>query len=547
MVWSEFMRILKDISQLLLFVLLNQLFAVDLVKSQVFQEVSKSKNIIFEHKDARAGKYHFTETLGSGLAWLDINNDEFIDLLLINGDSSFSTKFYLNENGKFNDVTKEKMITSDSRGMGVCSADINQDGWVDFLITNYGNDILYINHNGEKFSTHQLDSKIQTNQWSTSCAFADLDNDGDLDLYVTRYVEYNLDGNNSCQTNGAKGYCNPEQYLGQTDGLYLNDGTGVFLEVGETHGVSIVKKDRGLGVVISDFDQDNDLDIYVANDGSANRLYINDGQGYFKDKGLISGVAINQNGLAEASMGVALGDVDNNGYQDLIVSHFSMETNTAYLNKGKLLFSDSTNLLKLSQASYMFMGWGLELKDFNNDGFEDLVVANGHIHEFIKNIDSRQSYEQENQLFINQKQNQFQLTLFANPLSSSKNKSSRGLATADWNNDGRIDLAINNINDSLDVYENISANSNNWLGISLVGSKLNRSAIGAVVTVQSNNLKQRKEVISGGSFMSQSDIRLIFGLGSYNDPVTVLIVWPDGKMSEYKIEKLNQYHKIQYR
>ncbi len=527
---------------------MNKLFCILTIisfatQAEIFKEKSDELGISFKHYDGRSGIYHFTETAGSGVAWIDFNNDDKIDLLLVNGVNG-NHKLFENNGETFKDVSMYlNSKKSDDRTMGICSADINQDGWVDFLLTSYGHDKIYINQNGKGFNSYNLDRK---KLWSSSCSFADLDNDGDLDLYVARYAKYQLNGNKTCQSGDAKGYCNPTAYPGETDGIYLNDSKGQFTEVSDQRGIHTGGEDRSFGVLISDFDNDNDSDIYVANDGSNNRLYINDGKGQFKDNGLISGTAINLNGIAEASMGLAIGDINNDSKQDIIVSHFSMETNTIYQNFGGTFFSDSTQNFGINNSSYMSMGWGLSLADINNDGLEDLIVANGHIHEFAAKIDSRQTYKQANQIFINDSGKKFNVVSEDKAFHPITHKSSRGLAMADWNNDGKIDLAINNINDSVDVFENIDSNVNNWIGVKLIGNKINRSAIGAVVTLNNGDLVIRKEVISGGSFQSQSDLRLLFGLGQNKGPVHIEVKWLDGKKSSVNIEKINKYHTIIY-
>lgn len=522
------------------------MFFTHVCASVTFNEFSKELGINFTHNDGRTGQYHMTETSGSGIAWIDFNNDDKLDLLIINGIDG-KHKLFENTGEKFIDVSKQKLpIPTSNRGMGICSADINQDGWVDFLITSYGTDILYINQNGEKFVGQKLEPNQPLNRWSTSCAFADLDNDGDLDLYVARYAEFKLNGNKTCQNRQAKGCCNPTDYLGSRDGLYLNDGHASFTDTSKVRGIHTGTKDRGFGVIISDYDQDGDNDIYVANDGSHNRLYANNGKGYFIDQGLMSGVAINQDGKSEASMGLAIADINHDGYQDIIASHFSLETNTLYQNYGNSMFADMTQAYGLNQSSFIKMGWGISFSDVNNDSYDDLIVANGHLHDFIKKIDSRQTYQQSNQLFLNNKGRKFGLQTHENSFVAAKDKASRGLAMGDFNNDGKVDVAINNINDEVDVFINKDENKNNWLAIKLVGNKVNRSAIGAIVIVKSGNLVQRKEVVSGGSFMSQADFRLIFGLTNHSGTVEVNITWPNGNKKKINIDKLNRYHTIQY-
>ncbi len=540
-------KAISKIIMILLFYTLNGQCAA------IFSEKSKTLGITFKHEDGSTGLYHMTETAGGGIGWMDYNNDGLLDLFIIGGVNG-KNKLYKNTNNHFEDVSQAMNVeNSDGNSMGICSADVNQDGWIDFLVTSFGSDWLYINQQGQSFKQSKLDTGDNKYQWSSSCAFADLDNDGDIDLYVARYGVFELDGNKSCIIGKGvgenKGYCNPKHYVGVPDGMYLNNSKGKFSKINnKERGLGTGTDDRGFGVVISDLDNDNDMDIYVANDTTNNRLYRNNGKGFFTDISLISGVSINFNGVAESSMGIAIGDLDHNGYQDLILSHFSMETNTVYLNYKNNNFADMTQSKGLNRTSFMSLGWGMSLVDIDNDGYDDLIVANGHINDFIAEVDSRQTYNQANQIFLyDYKKKKLNLIDFEQSFSSpSTNKSSRGLATADWNNDGKIDFAVSNTNDHVDVFENRNNNSNNWIGIKLIGNKINRSAIGAVVTVKSENLIQRKEVISGGSFMSQSDPRLIFGLDENDSPASVSIVWPDGKKTHLKVEKLNQYHSINY-
>ncbi|MFK8011072.1 MAG: CRTAC1 family protein [Marinicellaceae bacterium] len=527
-------------------VLITLLISTAPLYAQTFKEISNSLGVNFVHQDARVGEYQFTETAGSGLGWLDYNNDGNLDLLIVNGIKEGNV-LYKNTGSGFENVTQSVLKQRNiGRGMGICSADLNQDGWIDFLITNYGNDVLYLNNSGKYFTRKNLDSKPQTYQWSTSCSFADLDNDGDLDLYVGRYAQFKLSSNKACQKTQAKGYCNPTDYKGETDGLYINDGKANFTNLTLKRGINNGINDRGFGVVISDYDHDNDMDIFVANDGTENRLYINDGKGYFKDNGLYSGTAINQNGLTESGMGVALADINQDGYQDIFITHYSMETNTLYQNYGEGNFSDMTHVYGMNQTSYMSMGWGTSFVDINNNGYDDLIVANGHLINYIKKIDDRQTYGQVNHIYLNQKGKAFTLQNHKESFSTEIKKSSRGLATADWNNDGKIDFAVNNIVDEFKMYKNTDENSNNWIGINLIGNKINSSAIGAVVTLKTENMSQRKEVFSGVSYMSQSDLRLIFGLGDFKQAVEFMVKWPDGKESKHTISELNKYHTLNY-
>ena len=535
-------NVCKQLLVLLILMITNQ------GDADIFDNKTKALNLHYSHKDDNQGLYHMTETTGGGVAWVDYNHDGWMDLILVTG-SKGKIQLFKNVSGQFIEASQQLVYdNSNDISMGICSADVNQDGWVDFLLTRYGNDLLFINQAGKSFVGSPIDQEKTKYQWSSSCAFSDLDNDGDVDLYIARYVDFKMNGNQSCIQSGGKGYCNPNTYSGTVDGMYFNNGQGKFIKSNnKKRGVHTGTNDRGLGVVISDFDQDLDMDIFVANDMTGNRLYENNGKGYFTDISLISGVSLNFNGVAEAGMGVALGDIDHNQYQDLILSHFSLETNTIYQNYKNNKFYDMTQSKGLNQSSLMSLGWGITLKDINNDGFEDLLVANGHIHKFINKVDSRQFYKQPNQIFFTDKKSQrFTLVDKDKSFSNSKIKSSRGLATADWNNDGLIDLAISNADDYFDIYENSDNHSNNWIGFELKGKLINSSAIGAVIILEAGKLKQRKEVLSGGSYLSQSDFRLVFGLKDFGKTAKATIIWPDGKKSFQEFTQLNKYYKIEY-
>ncbi|MFC3195693.1 CRTAC1 family protein [Marinicella sediminis] len=541
----------------IIFGLLLSLSVTDL-QAEFFHDVTDELAINFQHRDDRDGQYQFTETSGSGTAWLDFDADGDLDLLFLNGsnnrpDSGQATSHVLYEqhNQRFKPTTLQSGILNTSKAMGVCAADVNDDRLVDLYITHYGQDYLYLSQSGSKrtsiFKAVIIDTDPAKNQWSTSCAFGDVDNDGDLDLYVTRYVEYTMNGNSDCVTTATSGYCNPLAYQGQQDALFINNGLGSFTEESLQRGILNTRQDRGYGVVMTDYDHDQDLDIYVANDGSQNRLYVNNGQGTFTDQGLMSGTALNRSGRPEAGMGIALGDVNNDGYPDFLVTHFSMESNTLYINQKNGFFSDATNQYGLFKPSYSLVGWGTLFSDVNNDGFEDLIIVNGNLDDqFTNALNPEISYAQPNQIMLNQAGQRFNILPVSRAFGSGPHRSSRGLAMGDFNNDGLADLSINNVNDRAQIYTNKHKTNNNWLGVSLVGPASNHYAIGAKVIITTNDLRLQKEVVSGGSFLSQSDFRLIFGLQQSGDSVKLSVIWPDGKQSNHFMESLNRYHEIHY-
>ena len=520
-----------------------------------FREIANSVGITFQHQDGRSGQSYFIETAASGGGWIDYDRDGDLDLYLINGaatpNSNLNTtprnRLYQNHNGRFADVTDQAGVGDSGYGMGMCVGDYDADGWLDFVVTNYGPDQLYRNLGNGRFEEVGKPAGVGDERWGASCAFGDLDGDGDLDLYVTHYVNFSFDKNHPrCgdQMSGKRGYCPPEVFDGQTDSLYINQGDGTFLEDGDARGISQARSEKGFGVVLSDVDLDTDLDIYVTNDGTSNRLYLNDDTGVFQDASLLSGAGLNRLGKAEAGMGVDLGDVDGDGLMDLIVTNFSFETNALYKNLGNGYFDDWTHRAGLATPSYRQVGWGVQFVDFDNDGDLDVAIANGHVQDGIEHIEPLLAYKQANQLFENTGGLTFQEVTSQAGSAFAAKKVSRGLAAGDWNNDGRMDLLVTNTNDTIDLLENTRNTDHHWLGLILEGPMTNRFAIGAHVTLQAGERRLVREVRSGGSFLSQPDLRLHFGLGTFAGPVTVTIRWPDGQTQTERIEQLDRYWTI---
>ncbi|MEE4379178.1 MAG: CRTAC1 family protein, partial [Candidatus Competibacteraceae bacterium] len=478
------------------------------------------------------------------------------DLYLLNGAATPGSNLqttplnalYENRAGRFVDVTKKAGVGDSGYGMGMCVGDYDSDGRIDFLVTNFGPDRLYRNLGEGRFEERAEAAGVADSRWSTGCAFGDLDGDGDLDLYVAHYVDFSFNRYRACgdQLQQIEGYCQPLAFAGQVDALYINQGDGRFREQGKARGIAQTNGDRGFGVILSDIDNDSDLDIYVANDGTENRLYLNQGAGVFEDASLLSGAALNMAGQAEAGMGVDLGDVDGDGLMDIIVTHYAMETNTLYKNLGGAFFEDSTHRFALTKPSYLTVGWGVQFLDYDNDADLDIAVANGHVQEHIAEIEPRLRYPQRNQLFENQANKIFREVTEQAGATWATAKVSRGLAVADWNNDGRLDLMITNTNDKIDLLENRRSDDNHWLGIVLQGPAANRFAIGAQVTLRAGQRKQVREVRSGGSFLAQPDLRLHFGLARYHGPVEVEIRWPDGHRQITKTDELDRYWLIRY-
>ncbi|MEM6794394.1 MAG: CRTAC1 family protein, partial [Acidobacteriota bacterium] len=486
------------------------------------------------------------------------DGDGDLDLYLINGaptpgspprTAAPRNALFENRDGRFVDVTEASGTGDTGYGMGLCAGDYDADGHLDFLVTNYGPDRLYRNLAGEgapgRFEQVAESAGVAGGRWGTNCAFADLDGDGDLDLYVTNYVEFDYADNPRCgdEARDVWAYCRPAIFEGQGDFLYINRGDGTFLEEGQPRGIDPGFEERGFGVLASDLDRDGDLDLLVANDGTANRFYRNDGAGRFEDQALESGLALNRNGRPESGMGMALGDVDADGLEDLLVTNYSFETNTLYRNLGGLFFEDATEASGLGGGgSYLPVGWGTALFDLDNDRDLDLAVANGHVMDTIDLFEDGIGYPQSNLLFVNDGRGSFANATALAGRSFTRAGVSRALAVGDFNDDGRLDLLITHTNDRVALLENRRAGENRWLGLRLDGGARYPSAIGAraSATCGGESLGER-EVRSGGSLLAQDDLRLHFGLGACAGPVEVEVTWPGGETTRKTVRETGRY------
>lgn len=536
----------------------------------LFHDIAAEVGIDFRHQDGRTGEKYYVETTASGGGWLDADGDGDLDLYLVNGAATPGSKLdppprnalYLQRNGRFVEVGERAGVADTAYGMGLCAGDVDADGRLDFLVTNYGPDRLYRNlgpgpDGVARFEEIGVAAGVAGQGWSVTCTFADLDGDHDLDLYVTHYVVFSYDKNPICNDpgTGRRFYCQPEDFDGSSDSLYINqgpgpDGTVVFREEGKSRGLAQGTSEKGMGVVASDLDDDGDLDLYVANDGALNRLYVNNGRGHFEDVALGSGAGLNALGVAEAGMGVDAADLDGDGLPELIVSHFAMETNTLYRNLGDFQFEDHTRRVGLGPISYKNVGWGIAFLDYDLDGDLDLAVANGHMQEGVETLEPGLSYRQTNQLLENLGEagrGRFRdVSAEAGPAFAVA-EVSRALAVGDFDDDGRPDLLITNTNAAPQVLANRLRNANHWLGLALEGPPSNPFAFGARVVIEAGGRRQQREVRSGGSFASQHDLRLLFGLGAHDGAVKITIRWPDGHRQLETTERLDRYWKLAYR
>jgi len=507
-----------------------------------------------------AVKDYLVETLGSGVALFDYNNDGLVDVLLVNGSSfealknpnlnpSCSRLFRNNGDGTFTDVTKESRLINPGWGVGVTVGDFDNDGYRDVFITNFGQNALFHNNGNGTFTEVTKEAGLEGGNWSTGCAWGDYDRDGKLDLYVARYVDFQVGqmptpGTNTyCTYRGVPVACGPRGLPGLADLIYHNEGNGKFREVSQEIGVRDTVKGYGLGVTFLDFDNDVWPDIFVANDSMPNFLWHNKGNGTFEEIAFEAGCALSADGRAQSNMGIAVGDYDNDGWLDLFVTHFSEDYNTLYHNsRGK--FEDVTYQAGLGTASYRNLAWGTGFVDFDNDGWKELFVANGHI--YPQATQAGNSYFEQNQLFSNLRNGRF--ALIPNEESGLiEPRSSRGAAFGDLRGDGRMSAVVNNIDNQPFLYECERTSTAHWVRFKLVGVNCNRDAIGARLSLTASGLTQMDEIWSSGSFVSSSDVRLHFGLGDATIVDKVEIRWPDGTTELHTGLAVDREHVIRQR
>ncbi len=515
-------------------------------KSVQFTDVTTELGIQFRHTNGESGKKYFIEPIGSGVALFDFDNDGDLDLYFVNGSDlpgatsplPPTNRLYRNDGDIFTDVTVEASVGDTGYGLGCCVGDYNNDGFTDLYVTNFGANVLYRNNGDGTFTDVTQSTGVGGNQFSSGCAFVDVDADGYLDLYVVNYVQFDLETNPECTRQGVRTYCTPEALQGAVDILYRNNGDGTFTDITAKSGISGANG-KGLGVVCGDIDNDGDLDIFVANDTTPNFLYRNDSDTAIQmtEDALFAGVALSEEGRAYSGMGANLGDFDNDGYLDIVITNFQDQTNSLYHNAQSGFFNEMSFAKGIGERSLPYLAWGVDFVDFNNDGWLDLFVANGHLDDNVAEIDPIGTYAQPNQLFLNNRGLNFRESVDA---AIANRKVSRGTAFGDIDNDGDVDIVVSNLKDTPTVLRNDSDNASRWLSVKLVGTHCSRDAIGARVTVVSGGLTQIREVKSGSGYLSQNDLRLHFGLGDATRIDKLIVRWLCGKVQTLQDVETNQ-------
>src|SRR5215470_8652208 len=501
----------------------------------VFQDISKQSGLTsWRHQMGIPDKQFIIETNGSGVGLIDFDNDGWLDIYLVNGSTYDAEKgksspphaalFRNNHDGTFTDMAEKAGVTNDRWGFGVAVADYDNDGWPDIFVGNFGKNRLYHNNHDGTFTDVAEKAGVAVGGWSTGATWGDYDHDGRLDLFVPGYAKFNPENppiaghrpipEGACQFRGVNVFCGPIGLVGEGDHLFHNNGDGTFADVSKKAGVSDPNGAYGFASLFIDVDDDGWLDLVVANDSVPNFLYRNKHDGTFEDQSYLSGFALDGEGRAHASMGIAAGDYNRDGKMDFYVSAFSDDYNVLYRNDGDVGFTDATAKAGLVRPTIPFLGWGVGFLDFENSGLLGLFVANGHVYPVADSLEWGSTWAQRPQLFRNIDGTRFEEVPPATGSGLAVVVPARGAAFGDLFNDGKIDIVLNNIDSPPTLLRNVVKNSNHWIELKLVGGpKSPRDAIGAKVFLTAGGVRQRADVLSGGSYGSTSDTRVHFGLG----------------------------------
>ncbi len=526
-----------------------------------FVNVAKAAGLT--HKTIYGGEQknkYLLETTGCGVAWIDYDNDGWLDLFFVNGTrlSGFpkgtepTTHLYKNNrSGGFTDVTKSSGLALTGWGQSVCVGDYDNDGFDDLFVTYFGKNVLYKNNGNGTFADVSLKAGVagKTSRWGAGSAFLDYDKDGKLDLFVANYIDLDLKTaptpeTGPCLYKGVMVACGPPGLEGGKNILYHNEGNGIFSDVSEKSGILKTNGTYGLGVLTADFDNDGWTDIYVADDSAPAILYHNNKNGTFTDVATEAGAAYSGDGKPQAGMGVSAGDFDGDGKLDIFKTNFSGDTSTLYRNMGKMIFDDVTFTAGIG-LNTRWLGWGCGWLDFDNDSWLDILLVNGHVYPEVGKLTTEAGYAQRKVLYQNQRNGNFKDISEKIGGAIPEPTASRGCAFGDYDNDGDIDVVINPVNAVPDLIRCDSTTKNNWLTIKAIGTKSNRSGIGAHIKIEfeeDNKIRSLvDEVRSGGSYYSQNDLRVHFGLGSVTKVKSVEVKWLSGAVDKIENVASNQF------
>jgi hypothetical protein len=512
-------------------------------------DLTASTNINFQHLSSPDQKY-IVESMSGGVALIDYDGDGWLDIYFTNapsvsmtlaGKKAKSALYHNNHDGTFTDVTDKAGVGYPCWAMGVAVGDYNNDGRPDLIVSCFGGVVLYRNNGDGTFTDVTKATGLDKDTgWATGVAFGDYDGDGNSDLFVAHYVDLDLNdlpsfgSRKTCQYHDIAVQCGPRGLKGFPDTLYHNNGDGTFTEVAKQAGVSDTNRFFGLGVVWSDFDNDGKLDLFVANDGEPNYLYRNLGGGRFQDVALDAGVSVSEEGVEQANMGVALGDYLHTGWMSIFITHFSDEYATLYRNDGNMNFSDVSHAAGIARATTPFVGWGDAFLDLDNSGWLDIIMVNGHVYPQVDSAKMGTAYREPKLVFQNQRNGTFTDISAQTGSAVGVPQVSRGLAVGDLFNRGRLDIVVENLTGAPMILEAKSNPSHHWVSFELEGTPANRLALNARVRVITGKLQQLGEIRSGGSYLSQNDLRLHFGLDDVARIDKVEVLWPNGNKQVFQ-------------
>jgi len=533
----------------------------------VFQNVAEAAGLTsWRHKAGTAEKRIIVEAKGPGVCLIDFDNDGWLDIYLVNGSTydaldgkatpPHAALFHNNHDGTFTDVTQKSGVANDRWGYGCAVGDFDNDGWPDLYVTNFGKNRLYRNNHDGTFTDVAETAGVTVGAWSTGATFGDYDGDGRLDLFVDGYAKIDLAdpplsgtkavGFAFCQFRGVAVMCGPRGLTGEHDHLYHNNGDGTFTDVSKKLGVDDPNGYYGLGALFADVNNDGKPDLLVANDSTPNYLYINKGNGTFEDQSYESGYALNKDGREVANMGIAAGDYENNGHLSIVNTDFADDYNVLFQNDGTGFFTDVSYQAQIAQSSIPFVSFADGFLDYDNDGWKDLLIINGHVYpEVDKHPEWGESYAQRPLLYRNLKNGKFELVPAVEGTGLAIVTVGRGAAFGDIFNDGKIDVVINSMDGVPILLRNVNSDHHHWVELKLTGGpKSPRDAVGATVYLTANGMRQREDVLSGGSYLSSNDLRAHFGLGDATVAGTAEIHWPSGKTETLRIPAVDRIYTV---
>ena len=534
----------------------------------IFKDIAQQAGLTtWRHQMGTLEKKYILEQIGSGVGLIDYDNDGWLDIYLVNGstydayngksEAPHAALFHNNHDGTFTDVAAKAGVTNDRWGFGVAIGDYDNDGWPDIYVSNYGKNRLYHNNHDGTFTDMAEKAGVTLGNWSTGATFGDYDGDGKLDLFVPGYVHFDMDhppipgsdvvGFANCSFRGANTSCGPRGLQGEPDHLFHNNGDGTFTDVSDKAGVSDKDHYYGFTGTFVDINNDGKVDLLVTNDSSPNYLYINNGDGTFEDQSFYSGFALNQNGLEQAGMGLAIGDYLNNGLIDLYTGTFSDDYKPLFRNKGDAAFTEISPRIGIAAPTYPFLTWATEFIDYDNDGWKDIFLVNGHVYPQVDQHDWGTSYAQRPLLFHNiDKGQKFEQIPPVIGTGLAEVIPGRGAAFGDLFNDGKIDVVINSMDHVPSLMRNVNPDHHHWVALKLIGGPRSpRDAVGATVYLTAGGQRQRMDVMSGGSYESSNDQRVHFGIGDATTVDAVEVRWPSGRVEAVTLPSVDRFFVVE--